>query len=102
MKKRNTPLDKRKIYISAAFGRKVKKLQKQEKKELDNAVLDILNDPSIGEDKVGDLSGVSVHKFKMNKHLTLLSYTYDSADINLLTFGSHENFYRELKKYKKA
>ena len=95
-------MDKRKIYISPAFGRKVKKLQKQEKKELDDAVLDIANDPSIGEEKVGDLSGVSVHKFKMNRHLTLLSYTYDSSEINLLTFGSHENFYRDLKKYKKA
>ena len=94
-------MDKRKIYISPAFGRKVKKLQKQEKKELDDAVLDIINDPSIGEEKVGDLSGVSVHKFKMNKHLTLLSYTYDTSEIYLLTFGSHENFYRDLKKHKK-
>jgi len=95
-------LGKRSIYLSPAFGRKIKNLKKQEKKELDDAVLDILNDPSIGQEKVGDLAGVFVHKFKINKQLILLSYSYDEKEINLLTFGSHENFYRDLKKYKKT
>lgn len=95
-------MGKRSIFLSPAFGRKIKKLKTQEKKELDDAVLDILNDPSIGEEKVGDLSGVFVHKFKINKQLILLSYNYDEKEINLLTFGSHENLYRDLKKYKKA
>ena len=92
----------RKIYISPAFGRKIKKLKKQEKKELDDAVLDLLNNPTLGEGKAGDLIGVYVHTFKINKQLTLLSYSYDENEINLLTFGRHENFYRSLKKYKKA
>lgn len=95
-------MGKRSIYLSPAFGRKIKNLKKQEKKELDDAVLDILNDPSIGQEKVGDLAGVFVHKFKINKQLILLSYSYDEKEINLLTFGSHENFYRDLKKYKKT
>jgi mRNA-degrading endonuclease RelE of RelBE toxin-antitoxin system len=95
-------LGERKIFVSPAFDRKIKKLKKQEKKELDDAVLDLLNDPSVAEEKVGDLAGVSVYKFKINKQLVLLSYTYDENEINLLTFGSHENFYRDLKKYKKA
>lgn len=82
----------RKIYLSPAFGRKVKKLKKQEKNDLDIAVLDILNNPTVGQEKVGDLSGVFVHKFKFNKQLALLSYTYTDNEINLLTFGSHENF----------
>ena len=93
-------MDKRKVYLSPVFGRTIKKLKKQEKKELDDAVLDIINDPSIGEVKVGDLAGVLVYKFKVNKHLTLLSYSYDSTEINLLTFASHGDFYRDLKKYK--
>ncbi|MDQ8206156.1 type II toxin-antitoxin system RelE/ParE family toxin [Coraliomargarita sp. SDUM461003] len=95
-------MDKRKIYLSPIFGRKLKRLKKQEKKELDDAVLDISNDPDIGEAKAGDLAGVLVHKFKINKQLTLLSYTFDSNEINLLSFGSHENFYRDLKKYRKG
>ena len=92
----------RKVYVSPVFGRKLKKIKPQQKKELDHAILEILSDPDIGEKKVGDLVGVLVHKFKMNKQLTLLSYTYSATEINLLTFGSHENFYRELKQYRKG
>lgn len=95
-------MGKRLVYLSPAFARKIKRLKKQEKKGLDDAVLDILNDPSIGEAKVGDLAGVFVHEFKINKQLILLSYSYNEEEINLLTFGSHENFYRDLKKYNKA
>jgi mRNA-degrading endonuclease RelE of RelBE toxin-antitoxin system len=102
IQKRNTPLDKRGVFASSAFGRKTKKLKKQEKKELDDAVLDILSDPSIGEEKLGDLAGVSVYKFKISKQLILLSYTYNEKEINLLTLGNHENFYRDLKKYRKT
>ena len=95
-------MGERKIFVSPAFGRKIKKLKKQEKRELDDAVLNLLNDPSVADEKVGDLAGVSIYKFKINKQSVLLSYTYDENEINLLTFGSHENFYRDLKKYKKA
>ena len=95
-------MDKRTIYVAPPFSRKVKKLKKQEKKELDNAVLDILNNPGIGEEKVGDLAGVLVYKSRINRQLILLSYTYDEKDITLLTFGSHENFYKDLKNYRKA
>jgi hypothetical protein len=95
-------LAERKIYLSPAFGRKIKQLKKQEKKQLDDAILDIMKAPETGQEKVGDLAGVHIHKFKMNQQLTLLSYTYSASEINLLTFGSHENFYRDLKKYKKT
>jgi len=95
-------LVERKIYLSPAFGRKLKKLQTQEKQKLDAAILTILDDPTIGQEKVGDLAGVLVHKFKINKQLTLLSYNYTDSEINLLTLGSHENFYRDLKRYKKT
>jgi mRNA interferase RelE/StbE len=95
-------LAERKIYVSPVFGKKLKKIKPQQKNELDAAVLEILSDPDIGEKKVGGLAGVLVHKFKMNKQLTLLSYTYSATEINLLTFGSHENFYRELKQYRKG
>lgn len=91
----------RKIYLSPSFGRKIKKLNPQEKQELDGAIRDILTEPGIGQGKVGDLAGVRVHKFKLNKQLTLLSYRYTDSEIHLLTFGRHENFYRDLKKYKR-
>ncbi len=92
----------RKIYISTVFSKKLKKIKKQQKQELDDVVIDLLKGPSIGEEKIGDLAGIFVHKFKINKQQILLSYTYNQAEINLLTFGSHENFYRDLKAYRKA
>jgi len=94
-------LAERKIFQSPAFGRKVKKLKKNEKRDLDRAVSEIVADPAAGEEKVGDLAGVFVHKFRVNKQLTLLSYVFDNDSITLVAFGSHENFYRDLKNYLK-
>lgn len=53
----------------------------------------------IGQAKAGDLAGVRVHKFRMVNQLTLIAYVYDiRADcLQLVDFGSHENFYRDLK-----
>ena len=91
----------RKIFQSPAFGRKVKKLKKNEKKDLDQAVAEIRAEPGAGEEKVGDLAGVFVHRFRITKQLTLLSYLFDDESITLIAFGSHENFYRDLKNYMK-
>jgi len=87
------------------FERTVKKLSKQDKADLDEAVKLVANDPDIGERKVGDLLGVSVYKFKMNKQPVLLAYSVDEEDSSVITLyllklGSHENFYRDLKQRK--
>lgn len=88
------------IQQAPLFARTVKKLTKQQKKDLDSAVKAICENPDIGEAKVGDLAGVSVYKFKMNKQLVLLAYSIDDMTITLylLKLGSHENFYRDLKR----
>ena len=65
---------------------------------MDQAVLDILQDPTLGEAKKGDLAGVFVHKFKCGGQLTLMAYEYDSQTRLLLLLGSQENFYRTLKR----
>jgi hypothetical protein len=62
-------------------------------------VRSIFNNPTIGEMKVGDLQGIQVYKFKSNKQQILLAYEVINSTLYLYTFGSHENFYRELKKY---
>jgi len=83
-----------------AFERVVKKLHANAKQDLDNAVKELMQNPLAGELKKGDLNGVRVYKFKMVHQLTLLAYKYDETDesITLLALGSHENFYRDLKK----
>ncbi len=82
------------------FERVVKKLSSQQKAAVDEAVQAIAGNPQLGEMKVGDLTGVRVHKFRMNNQLALLAYEYDDASITLylLKLGSHENFYRDLKR----
>ena len=59
-----------------------------------------MKDPNIGQSKIGDLSGILVHKFEMVKQLTLLAYIHHDQTITLtlLALGLHENFYRNLKK----
>lgn len=87
------------IVQTARFKKIVKKLHKNQKKDLDEAVMTIAQNPNIGDDKIGDLSGVSVYKFKMVNQLTLLAYKYEDQTITLtlLALGTHENFYRDLK-----
>ncbi len=88
------------IVQTSVFSKAVKKLHKNQKQDLDGAVKVIIDNPSVGDAKVGDLSGISVYKFKMAKQLTLLAYKYEDEIITLtlLALGTHENFYRDLKK----
>lgn len=82
------------------FSKAVKKLPKQQKADVDAAVNAIVADPAVGEMKKGDLAGVQVHKFKINNQEVLLAYEHDADAIilYLLKFGSHETFYRDLKR----
>ena len=48
-----------------------------------------------------NLKGVFVHKFKIKTALYLLSYRFVADGIELITIGSHENYYRNLKSYLK-
>jgi len=88
-----------KIVQTPTFSRHIKKLYRNQKKDLDAAIEKIKVNPLIGEGKKGDLSGVRVFKFRMVKELTLLAYCFDVGEICLilLVLGTHENFYRDLK-----
>ena len=87
------------ILVTPTFERTVKKLHKQQKAALDEAVRIIANQPEAGEAKVGDLVGVRVYKFRMDNLLCLLAYrVLDENTLKLLMVGPHENFYRDLKR----
>lgn len=86
------------VLQSSAFARTYKKLHKNQKLDVDTAVEVIIKTPEVGEPKRGDLAGVFVYKFKSNSQLMLLAYEYDPETRMLLLLGSHENFYRELKR----
>ncbi len=80
------------------FGRQLKKLKPNQKTVFDQEVKAIATDPGMGEIKKGDLQGVRVHKFKAVNQEYLLAYVIIENHLTLLSFGSHENFYRDLKK----
>ncbi len=86
------------IRQSNAFLRAYKKLHDNQKDEVDRAVACIVRDPALGEAKKGDLAGIYVYKFDCVKQLFLLAYEYDPATRTLLLVGTHENFYRNLKR----
>lgn len=81
-----------------AFKRSYKKLHSNEKSNVDDAIRTIVQDPTIGEEKKGDLAGVFVYKFKMHRQEMLLAYEWDPKERLLLALGVHQNFYRDLKK----
>ena len=89
-----------KILTTPRFDRTIKKLQSQEKKSLDDAVRALISNPQAGESKKGDLSGVYIYKYKHQQQLLLLAYSIDIKNerIVLLGYGTHENFYRDLKR----
>ena len=86
------------VLQSAAFSRAYKKLHQNQKADVDVAVDVIVKSPDLGEPKLGDLAGVYVYKFKSQNQLMLLAYEYDPKTRMLLLLGSHENFYRNLKR----
>ncbi len=90
-----------KVFQSSSFSKKVKKFKKNEKEELDTAVKEIIETPSVGVEKKGDFKGIFIHKFKIQNTLYLLSYRIIEQDLELIMIGPHENYYRDLKSYLK-
>ena len=89
------------IILRPKFQKKYKKLHANQLIDLDAAVQTVASNPSIGTQKTGYLRWLCVYKFKMVGQQTLLGYSVTSnGDIilTLIDFGSHENFYRDLKR----
>lgn len=88
------------ILQTPIFARKKKRLKKNQIRDLDDAVRKVVKNPKIGERKTGDLADIWVYKFRMVKQEYLLAYEWDTEKRILIALGVHENFYRDLKKYK--
>jgi hypothetical protein len=80
------------------FLRAYKKSRRNQKEAVDQAVEDIVSDPAIREENKYYLSGIYVYKFDCVNQRFLLAYEYDLANRVLLLIGTHENFYRNLKR----
>ena len=90
-----------KIIETPRFKKVYKKLHDNQRASANAAIDAVIADPNIGVRKVGRLSRIYVYKFKMLGQLMLLGYEWSTEGEIILTFvdmGTHENFYRDLKK----
>jgi len=90
-----------KIIQSRSFEQRVKRFNQAYKKVLDEQIKLILENPTIGIEKKGDLSEVYVHKFKIKTIQYLLAYRFSEDLLELIMIGPRQNYYRDLKKYLK-
>ncbi len=89
------------LFATPKFLKLKKKAVRTLQKQLKENIEFILKKPAIGQLKKGDLAGVRVHKFRFRNDQILLAYKVDTKNkrIILYAFGTHENFYKELKRY---
>ena len=94
------------INYKRPFVQFVKKAGKPLQYAIEDKVLEVCSEPSLGEQKVGDLKGIWVYKFRFNKQIYLMAYRLGKFDkdieliwISFYQIGSHENFYIELKQF---
>lgn len=88
------------VFQTRRFLRQYKKLNDNTAKDVDSAVVKIARKPTIGEKKKADLSELWVFKFRSGGQLYLLGYSIDDGLrlVYLESIGSHENFYRDIKR----
>jgi mRNA-degrading endonuclease RelE of RelBE toxin-antitoxin system len=89
---------------SSKFNRIKKMLPAKLRKQIDDQIRRICEDPELGTLKTGDLADVRVHKFGFLGRLYLLAYEVDEGAkiVYIYAVGGHENFYRDLKQYLKS
>jgi len=80
------------------FARAYKKMQGAEFDALHLAMDQVLENPKISSEKVGDLKGIFVYKFRCKRSHFLLAYSLNqrSRTLTWQALGPHENFYRAL------
>ena len=78
------------------FARAYKKMQGAELDALHLAMDQVLENPKIGSEKIGDLKGIFVYKFQCKRSHFLLAYSLNqrSRTLTWQALGPHENFYR--------
>ena len=84
---------------AAHFLKKIK--EKPLKLKFQKVIDDIIQNPYIGDPKIGDLSGVYCCDFFYNKTNYELAYTIieKNDETVVILAGTRENFYNELKRY---
>jgi len=89
------------IYFKPPFRKFVKKQTRSFQLMIEDEVDRIIDNPGLGTSKKGDLADFKTHKFSYRNQIYLISYRLRESELVFFTVGTHENFYRELKRYVK-
>ena len=89
------------LFYKSPFKKFIKKQTRPFQLVIEDETDKIINNPEIGEMKRGDLAGFRVHKFVFQKQEYLIAYKLQDNFIVGYMIGTHENFYRDLKRYLK-
>lgn len=87
-----------KVLQTPTFQRKYKKLHPNIRNVVNSALDDIIIIPEAGPLKRGDLGNIRVHKKRIEDLEILIAFWCIKKAIKLIDLGSHENFYRDLKR----
>lgn len=87
------------LLYKSAFKKFVKKQARPFQLVIEDEAEKIHKNPDMGEEKKGDLSGLRIHKFTFRKQEYLVAYKVQDASITAYMIDTHENFYRNLKRY---
>lgn len=92
------------VFQTRRFEKALDKLSEIALQAVEDEIETIISDPLIGELKKGDLSYLRVHKFHLWQQQVLLGYAWvdEKLELYLLSFATHENFYKEMKQARKA
>ena len=86
------------------YNKRRRKLTPEVLRVLNDVQIKLLEDPLTGDRKRGTLKDVWVEKFQAGNDQYLVAYEIaeKGKTVTFLDIGQHENFYRDLEKYKKA
>jgi mRNA-degrading endonuclease RelE of RelBE toxin-antitoxin system len=94
-----------KIRYKRAFAQFVKKASKPLQLAIEVEVTEVCKNPRLGKQKLGDLRGIFVYKFRFQAQEYLMAYQFEYLDdktkitwIEFYQIGPHENFYIQLKR----
>ncbi len=87
------------LLYKPAFRKFTKKQSRPFQLAIEDEIERIYKNPEIGEEKSGDLTGFRVHKFTFRKQEYLIAYKTAGCSVTAYIMNTHENFYRNLKRY---
>jgi len=87
--------------FKSAFWKFTKKQSRPFQLAIEDEIEKICKYPESGEEKRGDLAGFRVHKFTFRKQEYLIAYKKTGNSVTVYIIDTHENFYKNLKRYVK-